>query len=181
MLTILLILFLAALSLGCVALVLNHQSTMHLSRQWVMESVDAWRSKKLTRDTFDVHMEETTLADLFTTFDHDGGDPYVSAEAIEAGVTQVVRSDLPRKILDGTEKVVARAVDVASHRDSHGSGQMRRARKTASHGANAQSADSADSDQTECTHKSAPVSSGRKAKSTSVPDRDSATDMRKSA
>ncbi|MEW6906082.1 hypothetical protein [Trueperella pyogenes] len=83
------------------------------SREWVGESVKAWRSNELDGGRFEVRMQETHLDELFTTFDHDESNPYYTPEEIEEKVSKAVGSSIPHKILDFTELVVLRVVSLA--------------------------------------------------------------------
>lgn len=77
-------------------------------REWVGDSVKAWRSKELDPKNFRVHVKETDLDRMFDTFDHDGFDPYYSPEGIEKKLSTVVGTSASTKILDSAESVVLR-------------------------------------------------------------------------
>lgn len=82
-------------------------------REWVEESVKAWRSKDLDGDRFQVHIKDAHLADVFTTFDHDNADPYYSPDDIEEKFSHAIGSAAPRKALDATELAVIRVMEAA--------------------------------------------------------------------
>lgn len=98
---------------GGVRLFKTHESGAAKGREWVEESVDAWRSKELDRNQFEVRHEDLELDDLFSTFDHDDRDPYYSPEDIEERLTQVTGSSVPKRIVDSTELVALRAMEAA--------------------------------------------------------------------
>lgn len=82
-------------------------------REWVEESVRAWRSNELDGDRFVVHMKDTHLSDMFATFDGDQRDPYYSPDGIEEKFSRAVGSSAPRKVLDATELAVIKALEAA--------------------------------------------------------------------
>lgn len=104
-----------ALIAGAVRVYKNNGHRAEKGRQWVEESVSAWRSKELSRGQFDIHVTDTKLDDLFSTFDHDDGDPYYSPDGIENQMVNVTGSELPSRIVDATELVVLRALEAAKN------------------------------------------------------------------
>ncbi|VEI12701.1 hypothetical protein [Trueperella bialowiezensis] len=110
--TILLVVAAGATIAGGVRLYKRNEDRAAEGFKWVEESVEAWRSNELDRDNFSVHVKDTQLDDLFTTFDHDDGDPYYSPEGIENRLVNVTRSNVPTRIADSTEAAVTRALDL---------------------------------------------------------------------
>lgn len=82
-------------------------------REWVEESVEAWRANELDPDQFEVHHEDLELNDLFKAFDHDVGDPYLSPDGIEERLTRMTGSSIPKNIVDSTELALLRAWEAA--------------------------------------------------------------------
>lgn len=111
--TVLLVVAIGAAVGGGVRLFKTHESEAAKGREWVEESVDAWRSKELDRKQFEVRHEDLELDDLFSTFDHDDRDPYYSPEDIEERLTQVTGSSVPKRFVDSTELAALRAMEAA--------------------------------------------------------------------
>lgn len=71
------------------------------------EALRAWKADDLGR--FEVNMRDTSLKNVFDTFDDDGGS-YMTPESIEQTVAEATKSELPKKFVDGTEQAVLRAM-----------------------------------------------------------------------
>lgn len=98
---------------GGVRVLKSNESGAAKGREWLEESVTAWRSKELDPKQFDVYHEDLELGDLFSQFEHDDGDPYYSPDGIEERLTQVTGSNVPKMIVDSTELAALRAIEAA--------------------------------------------------------------------
>lgn len=116
-LTILIIMSLLVVSLGGLAYFANASARAKGESldAWVADSVQAWRSKDLDTDDFDVRMKDTNLDDVFSTFEAASGPAYVTPSEIRNEVTELA-APVAAKMNAETIKATTNAVKASSAR-----------------------------------------------------------------